>query len=42
MTMMHTEELEQTDQRFFSKIVRAKCTIIQNGHIDDGMNDPAE
>ena len=42
MTMMHTEELEQVDQRFFSKKVRAKRRIIHDGRMDGGMNYPAE
>ena len=42
LIMMYPEELEQVDQRFFSKIVIAKRTIIHDGRMDDGMNDPAE
>ena len=38
MTMMHPEELD----RCFSKIVTAKRTILQDGCIDEGPNDPAE
>ena len=34
LIMMHPAELEQADHRFFSKIVRAKRTLIQDGRMD--------
>ena len=42
MRMMPQETLEQADDSFFAKIIRAKRRIIQNGRTDDGGNDPAE
>ena len=42
MPMMLPEALEQADHMFFSKIARPKRTIIQDGRMDVGVNDPAE
>ena len=40
--MIPQEELEQSDNRFFAKIIQAKRTTIQDGCTNDGVNDPAE
>ena len=47
MRMKSQEKLEQTDNSFYGKIIRAKRTTIklmaiQDVRTDDGVNDPAE
>ena len=39
---MPQEELEQEGHSFFAKIIRAKRSTIQDGRMDDEVNDPAE
>ena len=40
--MMSQEALKQADSIFFAKIIRAKRSTIQDGRMDDEVNDPAE
>ena len=39
---MYQDALEQADNSFFAKIIRANRTTIQDGRTNDGVNDPAE
>ena len=42
MGLTTQEELQRADNSFFTKIIRAERTTIQDGRMNDGSNDPAE
>ena len=42
MSLGQPLDLERANISFIAKILRAKRTTIQDGHTNDGTNDPAE